>query len=240
MLSYRETDHKAFLKALRYVRKEFPKDYSQATLLDIGCWNGDFTVQIRDELGVSKDRVFGIEADKDQHADSYGGIEAGANEVKVAKSKGIQVHETDLNKPLPFADKSFDVVTANQVLEHVWNVDALLLEIKRVLKDDGVFVVGVPNFAALHERVSLLFGYNPSTWHTAGIQIGLRKGACTGGRCHVNGFTVDGFSYLLKHYGFKRMKKFMTEVYFATNYYIPWLSRVFPNFALSQVHVVVK
>lgn len=175
MMSYREADHAACLKALRFVRANYAKDYSQAKILDIGCWNGDFTVQIRDVLGVSQNNVYGIEADKDEHSDSYGGIEAGANEVEVARSRGIQVTESDLNKPLPFADGTFDVITANQVLEHVWKVDDLLLEIRRVLKDDGVFVVGVPNLAALHERLSLLFGYNPSTWHTAEVQIGLRK-----------------------------------------------------------------
>ena len=61
--------------------------------------------------------------------------------MEIARSRGIQVSESDLNKPLPFPDGTFDVITANQVLEHVWKVDDLLLEIRRVLKDDGVFVV---------------------------------------------------------------------------------------------------
>lgn len=32
----------------------------------------------------------------------------------------------------------------------------------------------------------------------------------------------------------------MTEVYFGVNLYVPLLSWIFPNFALSQVYVAVK
>lgn len=68
-------------------------------------------------------------------------MEASKTEVDTARGRGIQVFESDLNKRLPFEDKTFDVITANQVLEHVWNIDSLLLEIRRILKDDGIFIV---------------------------------------------------------------------------------------------------
>jgi len=40
---------------------------------------------------------------------------------------------------LPFADNSFDYVSCCDVLEHVQDVDAVLDEISRVLKPDGLF-----------------------------------------------------------------------------------------------------
>jgi len=46
---------------------------------------------------------------------------------------------------LPFADCSFDVVTANMVLEHIENPTALLSEVWRVLRPKGVFVFHTPN-----------------------------------------------------------------------------------------------
>jgi len=46
---------------------------------------------------------------------------------------------------LPFADKSFDVVISNHVIEHVENADLHLSEIKRVLKDDGLVYLATPN-----------------------------------------------------------------------------------------------
>jgi ubiquinone/menaquinone biosynthesis C-methylase UbiE len=46
---------------------------------------------------------------------------------------------------LPFANATFDVVGAMQLIEHVWPVDSVLLEMDRVLKPDGHFVLTSPN-----------------------------------------------------------------------------------------------
>jgi SAM-dependent methyltransferase len=46
---------------------------------------------------------------------------------------------------LPFADCSFDVVTANMVLEHAGNPAALLSEVWRILRPRGVFLFHTPN-----------------------------------------------------------------------------------------------
>jgi ubiquinone/menaquinone biosynthesis C-methylase UbiE len=46
---------------------------------------------------------------------------------------------------LPFADCSFDVVTANMVLEHTDNPTALLAEVWRILRPKGVFLFHTPN-----------------------------------------------------------------------------------------------
>jgi len=46
---------------------------------------------------------------------------------------------------LPFADGSFDVVTANMVIEHADRPEALLSEVWRVLRPKGVFVFHTPN-----------------------------------------------------------------------------------------------
>ena len=46
---------------------------------------------------------------------------------------------------LPFADCSFEVVTANMVLEHADNPTALLSEVWRILRPKGVFLFHTPN-----------------------------------------------------------------------------------------------
>ena len=48
-------------------------------------------------------------------------------------------------KTLPFADCSFDVITANMVLEHTDKPALLLSEVWRVLRPKGVFVFHTPN-----------------------------------------------------------------------------------------------
>jgi len=47
---------------------------------------------------------------------------------------------------LPFADATFDKVICAEVLEHIPDYQAVLLEIKRVLKPGGQFAASVPRF----------------------------------------------------------------------------------------------
>lgn len=47
---------------------------------------------------------------------------------------------------LPFRDASFDLVTANVVVEHVAHPDLLLEEVRRVLRPGGAFLFHTPNF----------------------------------------------------------------------------------------------
>lgn len=49
------------------------------------------------------------------------------------------------NEKLPFHDKSFDAVISNHVIEHVVNQKMHILEMLRVLKDDGVIYLATPN-----------------------------------------------------------------------------------------------
>ena len=46
---------------------------------------------------------------------------------------------------LPFGDATFDCVVSAHVIEHVWDADAFVREVYRVLKPGGRFVVSTPN-----------------------------------------------------------------------------------------------
>lgn len=48
-------------------------------------------------------------------------------------------------RPLPFADASFDVVLSFQVIEHVPDADAYLREVRRVLRPGGRFILATPD-----------------------------------------------------------------------------------------------
>ena len=47
---------------------------------------------------------------------------------------------------LPFCEQSFDVVTANMVVEHLENPLAVFLEVSRLLVPGGLFILSTPNF----------------------------------------------------------------------------------------------
>jgi len=51
---------------------------------------------------------------------------------------------------LPFRDNSFNLVTANMVIEHLKNPNIVLQEVKRILSPQGIFIFHTPN----------AFGYN--------------------------------------------------------------------------------
>jgi SAM-dependent methyltransferase len=60
---------------------------------------------------------------------------------------------TDLNKPLPLEDETFDTVLLSDVLEHIAEPQNLLNEISRTLKSNsGVLLLNVPFFYPIHEE----------------------------------------------------------------------------------------
>lgn len=87
-----------------------------------------------------------------------------------------QVHDTQL----PFADRSFDVVLSNHVIEHVGDEQAQrahLAELHRVLSPDGVGYLAVPNRWMLtepHYQLKFLSWW-PHAWRTPYLRL-MRKG----------------------------------------------------------------
>lgn len=55
----------------------------------------------------------------------------------------------DLNKTLPIEDEEFQMVYADQVLEHIENMVDLVYEVHRVLRPGGLFLAHVPYFRSL-------------------------------------------------------------------------------------------
>ncbi len=66
------------------------------------------------------------------------------------------------NNRLPFADESVDIFMANQLLEHIKEIFWVVHEVTRSLRTGGYFIIGVPNIAALHNRLLLLLGQHPT------------------------------------------------------------------------------
>jgi len=98
---------------------------------------------------------------------------------------------------LPLEDGSVDVIIANQILEHTKNVFWILHQVSRVLKPGGSLILGVPNLAALHNRVLLCAGVQPSPIKTASAHVrGFTKGDVIRFMelCFPGGYSLEQFS----------------------------------------------
>ncbi|MGH2762563.1 MAG: class I SAM-dependent methyltransferase [Thermoleophilaceae bacterium] len=161
-------------------------------LLDLGTHRGGFTTRVADRLGA--ERVAGVEL-IERHA-------------AVAQRRGVDVTVGDLDEGLPFRSESFDVVHANQVLEHVRRTDVFMREVRRVLKPDGLACISTNNLSSWHNVLSLGLGMQPMPMHVSDeIIVGNplnpenRWGHRDAGRTHLRLFTARALSELAGYHG---------------------------------------
>jgi SAM-dependent methyltransferase len=89
------------------------------------------------------------------------GVDVDAEALAKAAELGIATVQANVEQPLPFEDASFDAVVAGELLEHLQFPDALVAEIRRILRSGGVFVGSVPNAFRLKSRLRFLLGQPP-------------------------------------------------------------------------------
>jgi SAM-dependent methyltransferase len=184
-------------------------------VLDIGCGDG------RDLLAISA----GIGG---KRAVELFGIERTEQLAIQARQWGITTSSLDLeSERLPFSDRFFDVVTANQVMEHLKNSIWALHEIVRVTKRDGLIIIGVPNLAALHNRLLVAFGRQPSCLKADGP--------------HVRGFTLHELRRLVHRVdGIDLISSGGTIVYGFPPYIGKLLGRLLPALSATVMLAIRK
>lgn len=117
-------DRRALLKkVMKY------KDKVTGRVLDVGCGSKPY------EILFSKSKEYvGIDIENPGHDH---------------RKENIDFYFDGKN--IPFENESFDTVVIFQVIEHVKDLDKLLLEIKRVLKPKGKIIASFPFLWQLHE-----------------------------------------------------------------------------------------
>ncbi len=141
----------------RRMREQAVKDYEQVICDAVG--RGDERIRILD-CGCNDGRWTRVMAAGHPNA-SLTGIEIVGEQAKKAEGRGIQVAAADLNKPLPFDDGSFDIIHANQVIEHLYDTDMFLRELHRLLRPGGKAVICTENLASWHNIAALVLGWQP-------------------------------------------------------------------------------
>jgi methionine biosynthesis protein MetW len=184
-------------------------------VLDLGCGNGLIMERIRDAGNI----VIGVEISK-----------AGILE---SRKKGFKVYELSLNYQWSKRIREkFDVVFAGEIIEHIFDTDKFLTNVKGVLHDGGNLIVTTPNLASLGRRIALLFGRNPYIETTCRLDDAG----------HIRYFTLKTLTNLLEENSFK-VKEFESVVVNLS----PWgkprseiLAKLFPKLGNTLIILAQK
>jgi 2-polyprenyl-3-methyl-5-hydroxy-6-metoxy-1,4-benzoquinol methylase len=120
------------LGRLKY--RNTPPFRSGRQALDIGCGNGKFLVKLR---------ALGWEVQ---------GVEFNAGAVEVCRASGLNVFHGDLQSA-GFTEKSFDMVSARHLIEHLPDPNSFIAEIARILKPGGYLYIRTPSSKALGRKI---------------------------------------------------------------------------------------
>ncbi|MCL2410702.1 MAG: class I SAM-dependent methyltransferase [Treponema sp.] len=103
-------------------------------VLDIGCATGSLLASLHER----KWRVTGVE------------ISPCADYAKKVRNLDVRSEKLEDNN---FPDKSFDVVLASHLIEHLNDPKTFLAEIHRILKDEGYCFITTPNISGFQARL---------------------------------------------------------------------------------------
>jgi len=145
-------------------------------VLDVGCYDGQFVACVLERRA----------------AEVVVGIDLALSALRAATVRGIDTVRAQVEAPLPFEDASFATLIAGEVIEHVFDTQAVMDEFARVLRPGGWLVLTTPNLVALSGRAQLLVGRSPHN-------IEFDAGPETSG--HIRYFTFDTLELLERRAG---------------------------------------
>ncbi len=165
---------------------------AKVRVLDVGCGNGLFLDRIRRDIA-------------DAH---LSGVDYSEYQIGRPAHPSLHLKQADLTRGVPFEDRSFDVVYAAEIIEHLVDPDLLLSEIRRVLRPGGTLVLTTPNLCAWYNRVLFVLGVQPlfveSSTRSSTVGSGwlrrFKRGSTPVG--HIRIFNLDAIRDLLKNNGF--------------------------------------
>ena len=121
--------------AMRTKTAPILKHRSEGRILDVGCGDGSMLKYLMDSGWT----VCGVELQE--------------TSARYARDMlGLNVFQGRL-EDVDLPEKSFDVVTLFHVLEHLTDPSRTLKKARSLLKEDGIILVEVPNFASMEARI---------------------------------------------------------------------------------------
>jgi SAM-dependent methyltransferase len=194
--------------SLEHIRKDINNEIK---ILDLGMAHGDDLINVGNESGIQF---------KNKNLKLHG-VECYPPYLKAAIERGILGKSLNIEADrYPYKKETFNIIIANQVIEHTKEIFWIFSEISRICKPGGIVIVGVPNIAALHNRLMFLFGYQPKEIQVLGP--------------HVRGFTIKGFEEFITCEGYFTLEKVCgSHLYLIPEKISKAIGKTFPGIANS-------
>lgn len=185
----------------------------------------------------------------------YYGVEWSPRCVAEAQTKGLNVVQGDLNKPLPYPDQMFRCVFGLSVLEHLLYPCAYLRECYRTLESGGKLVILTPNISTYFTAALILAGKMPSSGPHPDSNFLLESEELYRVRTHNGVLDTEAeapehrhlvvFSYrvlekYLQQLGFRQVQGHGFGVYPFPNFLQPLLEKIDPWHCHQMVFVATK
>ncbi len=148
--------------------------------------------------------------------------------VEEARKVGLKAFQCDFSKEtFPFENNFFDVVFSGETIEHIIDTDLFLSQINRVLKDEGLLIMTVPNIRTPVSFLMMLLGLPP--------QFSARYRSP-----HYRDFTFKTLKLALHNNGFEIEKACGASVYVpGLGETLGALARFFPGWS-SQIVLIAN
>jgi SAM-dependent methyltransferase len=163
---YKLVRNRAIAKKIGLIRA-FSSKKDAFSVLDVGCGTGEFLAGAK-RVGW---KTTGVEPSTDAAA-------------MAQKNHGLEVHEEAW---MEACTETFDAITLWHVLEHVHDLGKRLQQLYRLLSNDGILVIAVPNYTAADAKI---FGENWAAWDVPR---------------HLYHFSPDSMKRLLAYHGFEHI-----------------------------------
>ena len=143
------------------------------------------------------------------------GVDINKRSVTTCRKKGIVCIHSDIDSlPVKYQNK-FDVVVATDIIEHVFDTDKFLINLKKLLRPSGTLLLTTANVASIGRRTMMLFGKNPYLeYSTKYPNVEINVG-------HIRYYTVKDMEIQLSGLGFKDIHIYGDKINITSTISIP-------------------
>ena len=151
--------------------------------------------------------------------------------LAAAAGRGLLPVRAQVEATLPFASDTFATVVAGEVIEHVFDTQAVVHELARVLQPGGWLALTTPNLVALSGRAQLILGRSPHN---------VEFDASPGTSGHIRYFTFDTLELLLRRAGLTPLGRWTNAAHFSKLGSSELMGRLRPSLGHTLISLAVK